>query len=569
MERDQCVARDFLGLAANSAAEVKRRGNKDAANTRSGGEGDTGMHGSGKPQGGVHRPAPVSIHDGGGGDASAAARLRQMSEPSGLNNTTSAFNNGGRAFRGPVFNGSLPSAGINMKGSPVPGLPSMPDYQQGQWTALEKVQSFTTALAQAQAQAHTNFAFDRSSLKELKERGNYVSREDIAHGNYEAQLAMAASQAQFAAVSRRFASPTQGARPIDDRNTMARPGERSGMMESSLSLSIAGPREHHVPVPSFRVPPATAGTPANGTIQGAMAAPRPPVSVAANGSLANGVVKGPSAANASGRLATAQLTIFYAGSVNVYDDVPADKAQAIMLLAGSGSSWSTSIINAPPLPSSLNTSSMAGSQVSKQEMSVSSTSSPVSQQIAALRVQAHTSASQSALQQPASGSSGSNQASVPAAAPNQHEAAAAVAAAASVPNGPRRKTELPHARKVSMARYLEKRRERSTTSRQKAAYPEKPEGSPQRPQCPSPGTPMLRSPPRSMVGSPPRTPDGANPLPATSQAEESQQINCKAPMQVDEPERVEEGEGWSKPPVEQKRSQQESPSSPIKASLPM
>ncbi|KAH7366120.1 hypothetical protein KP509_18G064100 [Ceratopteris richardii] len=33
---------------------------------------------------------------------------------------------------------------------------------------------------------------------------------------------------------------------------------------------------------------------------------------------------------------TAQLTLFYAGTVNIYDDVPADKAKAIMLLAGTG-----------------------------------------------------------------------------------------------------------------------------------------------------------------------------------------------------------------------------------------
>lgn len=39
---------------------------------------------------------------------------------------------------------------------------------------------------------------------------------------------------------------------------------------------------------------------------------------------------------------TAQLTVFYAGMVNVYEDVPADKAQAIMLLAGTGSGWSSS-----------------------------------------------------------------------------------------------------------------------------------------------------------------------------------------------------------------------------------
>ncbi|XP_030539228.1 protein TIFY 10b-like [Rhodamnia argentea] len=35
--------------------------------------------------------------------------------------------------------------------------------------------------------------------------------------------------------------------------------------------------------------------------------------------------------------ATSQLTIFYAGTVNVYNDVPVDKAQAIMLLAGESS----------------------------------------------------------------------------------------------------------------------------------------------------------------------------------------------------------------------------------------
>lgn len=37
-----------------------------------------------------------------------------------------------------------------------------------------------------------------------------------------------------------------------------------------------------------------------------------------------------------GKQSSPQLTIFYGGTVNVYDDIPADKAKAIMLMASSG-----------------------------------------------------------------------------------------------------------------------------------------------------------------------------------------------------------------------------------------
>lgn len=46
---------------------------------------------------------------------------------------------------------------------------------------------------------------------------------------------------------------------------------------------------------------------------------------------------------------SAQLTLFYGGTVNVYDNVPADKAQAIMSLAGSSNPWPVKELSSPSM----------------------------------------------------------------------------------------------------------------------------------------------------------------------------------------------------------------------------
>jgi jasmonate ZIM domain-containing protein len=124
-----------------------------------------------------------------------------------------------------------------------------------------------------------------------------------------------------------------------------------------------------------------------------------------------------------------QLTIFYSGMVNVYNDVPFDKAQAIMLLAGSGNSWSSNYMN--PLVAS---GAAAGrNPFLKTPMSVpQSTPSTPGSPMASPQVPT------TAGHPPRSGVIFSN-----------------------VRQPPITNVELPQARKASLARFLEKRKDRS------------------------------------------------------------------------------------------------------------
>ncbi|WRX14723.1 Tify domain - like 2 [Theobroma cacao] len=152
----------------------------------------------------------------------------------------------------------------------------------------------------------------------------------------------------------------------------------------------------------------------------------------------------------------AQLTIFYAGTVNVYEDITPEKAQAIMYLAQNGSSVASSVAHPKvqvqtPISKPVQVDSVPANQLINTQLS-SGLSSPLS-------VSSHNGA------QSRSGSTTTDEVmackstGTPTTAiskmepPKMVNTMGSVAATSMMPS-------VPQARKASLARFLEKRKER-------------------------------------------------------------------------------------------------------------
>jgi hypothetical protein len=166
---------------------------------------------------------------------------------------------------------------------------------------------------------------------------------------------------------------------------------------------------------------------------------------------------------------TAQLTIFYAGVVNVYDDISLEKAQAIMMLAGNANSRSSTHTDAP---TSVGSSRPFSAPMSGPQPSPASPAPPTTQTTTTAGV------------------------TVPSAAvPPPELLPVLIASTLRQPTVRNVQIELPQARKASLARFLEKRKDRA---RSKGPYPPKTDGSttPPREKSPTPPSskPQSRSP---------------------------------------------------------------------------
>lgn len=245
-----------------------------------------------------------------------------------------------------------------------------------------------------------------------------------------------------------------------DHSALGDHGDNRGTMpETMLSLSVSNSNEQGFSAPVLRAQPVI-GNGSSTLLKPVGQSPFPGalLSVPVFGGLPPGTQTRLHSSDAYGKQNSAQLTIFYAGNVNVYDDISMDKAHEIMFLAGNGSSWPTKILNPPAsqcpsfkLSNAANPQSGSGTPRGGHKIS------GCRQEKLQLNVQIGQLVADT---QPVSGQAGLVH--LPA---NKHPECSKpntpLPASSSLPSGqPVVPRALPQARKASLARFLEKRKER-------------------------------------------------------------------------------------------------------------
>ncbi|XP_027153544.1 protein TIFY 6B-like isoform X3 [Coffea eugenioides] len=180
-----------------------------------------------------------------------------------------------------------------------------------------------------------------------------------------------------------------------------------------------------------------------------------PCSFLASSSFAAGTTEPWFSTKASG--GAPQLTIFYGGTVNVFDDITPEKAQAIMLLAGNACNMAQTRLPVQPPASKFASGDAAFVNQTIHPQSSSALSSPIS-------VSSHP------VGQSGVGSSNNDELKVSKTAGmstnlvNKVEPLNMVASLGPVTSTTMIPSAVPQARKASLARFLEKRKERALNS---------------------------------------------------------------------------------------------------------